>query len=1298
MPSDEKISFKAALLQGRKAELAIRAECLEALEDMTALEKFNKDVDSALETLRQEGKISEDPLAEFLGHAVRVVGWQTKLEEQEQWFDKRIADASKAIDDLVGQGLPADEWAALQSEISGLEPEFQASHAEWQESLPTELWSIVDDGARRNEVLEQLNACLIHARNTGHLTREIGWEDWPVEAGDANSVRKRGMGEREIEFNCAFCNEELRFSIGLAGKTVECRECGTEMKFPGPNEIPKDDRFRLVAKGGAKPAEARSQGLPDGWTDHFDSSEEARRRLAQRPQFDAAKFAELKQKLESTETLGATWRKYFPRIAATGLPFDAPKAWNLIQQDPAQLMGRIADEWPESDWALSARVAGLFAGGDMGLGEGVALLATNKEELERFTRQELRDRIAQLPPILSPDDYTWKCAEGHRVKMTYTRVLETKCPDFNWKHSVEADDELQGFFAEGVSIDEGLNEMLKGKSQKQELSEEEVAGIFDRIRRLPEIASDLICHDGSSLENCRSLPGDWRFHYWEPAEFEKPEWIAMHPIVAVRLLQSELPQIIAEYTGRTQLLSWSQHAQGLLADPDLSFNRKAMLLPVALGFTEEILFIPDERSEEDVVANLGQRPGPLRKELEKAFRTGEIRKLADSEFPDKVALYCDQHWIRELLENEQETRKKGMSIGLKAAAVIGILVVIGAGVSYALKVAHDKQFAEKMAKAEAEASALAKMVLKFEIDYSNISTNIDRKDIVIELNGKAVQSESKLGEGNHEVVISHPHLRSFRKSFATEYGEGMDLGKITLSPAMGSVSVESDPPGVEVSIGGRPVGKTPLKLGELPVGPVEIALTAVGYGTWKTNANVPKEQNLSVAYRFGRGTVKFSTQPAGFYYGVGAASAGVAGLDWNGSDTPTTPADREMLPGDYLVAFVHPTMGASGETGFVIADKDAAQVDRNFPVASANIAGLPAGSKYWRGARSLGAWMNWDSNWKFDTSQSMTLFRLWRPGFQPRAYALQYQGGAFSSPFKSALEPARDIECWGSDSRGQCSIPDALKTRKFIDIAAGKNHTVALLDDLTVACWGDNSSGQCGVPGDLGACMMIAAGENHTVALQVDGKVVCWGNNQVGQSGVPDDLGACVSISAAGNRTAVLRADGGIRGWGYAPYQVPAKTPWQPYVSVNLGAFYITAIDDAGVPAIFTQTQSGVGSPSAEATAAASGGPFIDVSGGTTYAIWLKPDGSLVGVGNDRNIEKLPNAVAKFRSVDASFKRVIGIAQDGSALIWGRRTGMTTRGEFERKTDEATRLVYWYRTGTYVKAVAGENHYVALKR
>jgi alpha-tubulin suppressor-like RCC1 family protein len=128
------------------------------------------------------------------------------------------------------------------------------------------------------------------------------------------------------------------------------------------------------------------------------------------------------------------------------------------------------------------------------------------------------------------------------------------------------------------------------------------------------------------------------------------------------------------------------------------------------------------------------------------------------------------------------------------------------------------------------------------------------------------------------------------------------------------------------------------------------------------------------------------------------------------------------------------------------------------------------------------------------------------------------------------------------DADGQMgdSLPAvALGTgRTALQISVGSQHSCALLDNYLVKCWGRGNYGQLGIgstvtigdgAGEMGDSLVavefaagrsarsIAAGSNHTCALLDNASVVCWGRGTYGQlgQGVTANIGYSVSTTVA---------------------------------------------------------------------------------------------------------------------------------------------------------------------------------------
>jgi YD repeat-containing protein len=124
------------------------------------------------------------------------------------------------------------------------------------------------------------------------------------------------------------------------------------------------------------------------------------------------------------------------------------------------------------------------------------------------------------------------------------------------------------------------------------------------------------------------------------------------------------------------------------------------------------------------------------------------------------------------------------------------------------------------------------------------------------------------------------------------------------------------------------------------------------------------------------------------------------------------------------------------------------------------------------------------------------------------------------------------------------------------DMAAGGNHSCAILSDGTVKCWGSSGSGQVGVPSPypfiestpvivpiVTTGGRVAGGENHTCSILSNGTMRCWGRNSEGQLGngtftssstpvLVSGLFKAVDVTAGESHSCALISDGTIKCWG----------------------------------------------------------------------------------------------------------------------------------------------------------------------
>ncbi len=122
-----------------------------------------------------------------------------------------------------------------------------------------------------------------------------------------------------------------------------------------------------------------------------------------------------------------------------------------------------------------------------------------------------------------------------------------------------------------------------------------------------------------------------------------------------------------------------------------------------------------------------------------------------------------------------------------------------------------------------------------------------------------------------------------------------------------------------------------------------------------------------------------------------------------------------------------------------------------------------------------------------------------------------------------ALTSVAGVQCWGHNQFGQVgsgSTAEMLTRPTAVSglgsgvasVAAGEDHTCAVLTGGTVRCWGSNTWGMLGngtltdartpvAVSGLSGIRQVAPGGAHSCAVTTAGKVSCWGLNDAGELG-----------------------------------------------------------------------------------------------------------------------------------------------------------------------------------------------------
>ncbi len=221
------------------------------------------------------------------------------------------------------------------------------------------------------------------------------------------------------------------------------------------------------------------------------------------------------------------------------------------------------------------------------------------------------------------------------------------------------------------------------------------------------------------------------------------------------------------------------------------------------------------------------------------------------------------------------------------------------------------------------------------------------------------------------------------------------------------------------------------------------------------------------------------------------------------------------------------------------------------------------------------------------------------------------------------------VYAWGANGDdGRCNVPTAGRTN-VVAVAAGREFSVALRNDGTLASWGRSDvTGK--LVGDLASDVaQIAAGDRHVLVLKKDGRVMATGvNSYAAECTVPEEaLSGVVQVAAGERFSFALKQDHTIVAWGTVAedsggvLSVPDSLQGHA-TKIAAGPYHALAITDTGDVVEWGWTE-GDPIPDGARTGA------TDIAGGYGFSMVRTSDGKVYVWGNnDCGQKDLPASLA----------------------------------------------------------------------